>query len=356
MIDAMTFPDTGQSRSSLVGKHQRLHEMYLESLRREARAREYARREKQKRREGKLLLFSGFSVCHELFTAIMLLLQVVLVALKLDNRVAGPWGAVLIPVWILTFFFVLRPAVLQFIECFGVIDAEDRLATEEQDTSVILSYLPVHGIADDIENGHNKFMYWPMVIFTFLGIVLLGIKVTLAPSGLSWVAGFSMFAIVGIIGLIADLIWDEPIWTNDNYLDRIPPILPLIGFVVSCIVLGRRLDGGISLAVSWHCVLAPMYITLAALPVVSIIVAVLSECSFESHVDNDILWYIMAPVSLLFLTAPGTTFLGLLGSVLDGTIDLTFVQVFIPVIVLSTLLPVACVAWGFLRAFLLSLS
>ena len=356
MLDAVTSPKVGEPRKVLINRLLDQHKTFLEIKERERRRRREEQRRKQGKREERLVLFSGFSVWYELPTALALLLQVVLIALKLDNRITGPWGAVLIPLWVLTFFFVLKPLVLQLVHWFGVADTEDMLEVENLNTSAVLGYLPKHGITDDIENEHNMFFYWPLVVFTLVGIILLGVKVVFAPAGLSWIAGFSMFAIVGIIGVFADLIWDEPIWANDNYLDRVPLLVPLIGLVVSCIILGRRLDGGISLATSWHCVLAPMYIAFAALPVASLVVAIASECSFDLHVDNDVFWHIFTPVSLLLITAPGVTFLGLLGSVLDGTIDLTFVQVFVPVIVQFALLPVLSVAWNFLRAFLKSLS
>lgn len=356
MIDAVTFPKFGEPRRALVGELLRQHNLYLRMKREEEQRRQEKQEEKLKKREERVLLLSGFSVVYELITALVMLLQVVLIALKLDDRITGPWGAVLIPLWVMTFFFVLKPAVLQFLELFGTIDPGDRLEVERQDTSAILSYLPKHGITDDIENGHNKIFYWPLVAFVLAGIVLLGVKVVFAPAGLPWIAGFSMFAIAGIVGLLADLVWDEPIWANENYLDRVPPLLPLLGFVASCIVLGRRLDGAISLAASWHCVLAPMYIALIAMPVVSLAVGISTDFTFDSHVDSDVFWYIFAFISLLFITAPGVTFLGLLGSVLDGTIDLTFVQVFIPVFVQFSLLPIACVAWNLIRAYLLGLS
>lgn len=356
MIDAVTYPKVGEQRRTLVGKLIQQHKTYLEMKQSQERERQARRREKQKRREEKLLLLSGFSVVYELVTALLMLLQIVLVALKLDDRISGPWGAVLAPLWVLTFFFVLKPLVVQLIQSFGAADPGNWLTVENQKTSAVLTYLPRHGLTDDIENGHNTYFYWPLVVFTFAGIVLLGVKVVFAPAGLPWIAGFSMFAIVGIIGVLADLIWDEPIWANDDYLDRIPALLPLIGFVASCIVLGRRLDGAISLATSWHCVLAPMYIALAAVPVVSLAVVIAVEFSYEMHVSSDVFWHLFTPVSLLFFTAPGVTFLGLLGSVLDGTIDLTFVQVFVPLIVQFSLLPIACVGWNFIRAILLSLS
>jgi len=295
---------------------------------------------------------SGFSIFHEILLPIALLIMFILIALKGDGRLDIGWGKVLIPFYPIIFFYTARiPAYLWVANC-SPIYADEAASIEAKWAANTLGQLTKIGFAHYLRDGwFDPLSYAAFLIAGLVSLVLLTIQVASGGQAMMWTAVFSCFAAVGVFAIVMLVGLDETGEENacsdeDNLMIRAPALFPLIGFIISCIVIGLRLDDIISPTTDWNVVFTPIYITMGLMVVMPIIFCVINEfCIFAPDYE---LWILVAVLLAIIVAIPGYIFLPILASKLNGYSDPSNVRAFIPIFIQWALAEVAVIGgWCF---------
>jgi len=273
--------------------------------------------------EAFLVYIFGISLVHELFAPIMLLLLSIMVPLKLDHAIDVTWGTAFFPLIIFTFFFLSRPLYMLYVWAFGAVDQDD-LIEDDHWAGVAIGYFSRLTFVDEDE-PRNIISYLAFAISGALASTLLMIQT--GTQSMSWLTVMIVFAIWGLSALVMNFIFgeDSPTGGSDMNRFRIPAVLPLLSFVVGCLVIGCRICGYISEGTNWNTIFIPMYVALG----LAVIMPLMMPCIH----DDGIYGVFIAVVIGILVDIPLYVFLSLLASVLNGNSDLRFITLFIPIIV-----------------------
>ena len=279
--------------------------------------------------------FSGFSIVHEVLLTIDLLVMFILISLKADDVLDCGWGIVMIPIYPIIFFFVLRVVAYLLVANCSDLYPDEISELDNKYAPTAIANLPRIGYAHYLSDGcYDPIVYSLFLLAGLASLILLTIQVISEGQAMMWIAVFSCFAVVGIFAVMLLLGLDDTcFFDEEDACIRAPALLPLLGFIASCFVVGLRLDEIISPVTDWNVVFVPIYITLGLIVVVPILFFFGNDCLLIVMGDGISVWLAVALFSLVLLTIPGCVFLALLASKLNGNSDYTNVTTFIPIYV-----------------------
>ena len=319
----------------------RFKDSYLKQKKEEEKARQDAREAKLQDRVDVLkhvMLFSFFNKIAEWVCLLCVIAFTILASYKLDYRIDAGWEIVCIPLYIVLGVFVAAPALLCASQCATDFeDFEGELARDDHMLSQSFFRLMIWRPFKD-SNPRTVVPFWWIIAQAVALAVLVTCK--LCGSTLLWSVVFVPLYTFAATLIACFLLCNPACWDDDDWLDRVlwHPVFICIG--VAAGILGAQLDGLVHL--SWHVVFVPLYLALsfAAIALVANFCMGCNDVS-DRFMDSD--WLMPATiVGFIMFVIPLFVFVPLVASMLDGTMDTTWVSLFTPIWVMDALAVIVC--------------